>query len=233
MRLVTTGGKPKEWSWSYTKLKNFETCPKRHYAIDVAKSVKEDESEELAYGNTLHDVLAKAISGKAPLPEGFTKFQKWVDKMRAGTTLEGGTATVLTEQNLAITRNFAPTGYFDNDVWFRGKLDVVKISGPVALVADWKTGKVLEDGVQLALFAQCLFAHHPQVQKIRTEFIWLKYEAQTRADFTREDMIKVWSGLLPRVTTLENAYKAQDFPPKPSALCRRWCPVVSCPHHGE
>jgi hypothetical protein len=104
--------------------------------------------------------------------------------------------------------------------------------GPVAVVLDWKTGKILEDGIQLALMAQCVFAHHPDIQKIRTEFVWLKEDATTRADFTREDMVKVWAGLMPRVQTLEDAHKSAHFPPKPGYLCRKWCPVDACPNHG-
>lgn len=233
MKLVTTGGKPKGFAWSYSRLKNYETCPKRHYQIDVAKIVKEEESEELAYGNVLHKVLADAISGKAPLPDAHKRMQKWVDMVTQPGMPRHPATQLLVEQQMAITKDFAKTSWFDNDAWFRGIADVAKIVGPVAVAIDWKTGKVLEDGIQLALIAQCIFAHHPQVQKVRTEFVWLKHDAQTRADFTRADMVSVWGGLLPRVTTLENAYKAQEFPPKPSYLCKRYCPVSSCPHHGE
>lgn len=227
VKTVTTGGKPKPFAWSYSKLKNYESCPKRYYNVDVAKLVKEDESEQLQYGNTLHKVLAEAISGKAELPKPFGHFQSWVDKVTGGVT-----GRILVEQQLAIRSDFGPTEWFGKDAWYRGIADVIKIVGPVAIVLDWKTGKILEDGVQLALMAQCVFAHHPDVHKIRTEFVWLKEDATTRADFARDDMAKVWAGVLPRVQTLEAAHKAMEFPPKPGHLCRRWCPVSSCPHHG-
>jgi hypothetical protein len=226
VKTVTTGGKPKAFAWSYSKLKNYETCPKRYYNIDVAKLVKEEESEQLAYGNTLHKVLAEAISGKAPLPDHFRHMQGWVDK------LSRTDGKILVEQQLAIDADFAPTEWFSKTAWYRGIADVIKIVGPVAVVLDWKTGKILEDGVQLALMAQCVFAHHPDIQKIRTEFVWLKEDATTRADFTRDDMVKVWAGLMPRVQTLEQAHKAANCPPKPGYLCRKWCPVDACPHHG-
>jgi hypothetical protein len=129
---------------------------------------------------------------------------------------------VLAEQQLAITKDFGPTEWFGRDAWYRGVADVIKIAGPVAAVLDWKTGKILEDGVQLALMAACVFAHHPQIQKIRTEFVWLKEgDAVTRADFSRDDMPKVWAGVLPRVQALEEAHKTANFPPKPGYLCRR------------
>ena len=223
---VTTRSKPKAFAWSYSKLKNFESCPKRYYNVDVAKVVKEEESEQLQYGNALHKALAEAISGKAPLPKPYASFQSWVDKV---TRTEG---KILVENQLAITQELGATEWFAKDAWYRGIADVIKIVGPVAVVIDWKTGKILEDGVQLALMAQCVFAHHSSIEKIRTEFVWLKEDATTRADFTRSDMHNVWAGLLPRVKHLEDAHGGANFPPKPGHLCRRWCPVSSCPHHG-
>lgn len=227
--VITTRSNPKKFAWSYSKLKNFEVCPKRYYNIDVAKVVKEEESEQLQYGNMLHKALAEAVSGKTPLPEHFKAFQKQVDRI-AG--VSNGSAKILVEQQLAIRDDMTATTWFGKDAWFRGIADVIKIVGPVALVIDYKTGKILEDGVQLALMAQCVFAHHPDIQKIRTEFWWLKEDAETRADFSRDDMVGVWAGLLPRVKALEEAHTAANFPPKPGHLCRKWCPVDACPHHG-
>lgn len=231
VKLVTSGGKPKPFAWSYSKLKNYEVCPKRYYNVDVAKLIKEEESENLLYGNNLHKALADAISGKEPLGKSWAHLQPWVDRVNAPAP-GGAKATVLVEQQLAITADMGATEWFSKTAWYRGIADVIKLFGPVAVVLDWKTGKILEDGVQLALMAQCVFSHHPEVQKIRTEFIWLKESATTRADFAREDMVSVWAGVLPRVRLLEAAHKAAEFPPKPNSFCRRWCPVTSCPHHG-
>lgn len=227
--LVTTRTRPKEFAWSYTKLKNFETCPKRYYNVDVAKTFKEDEdNEHLKYGNFVHTALADRINHEhKPLPKTIAKFEKWAEKV-----LGGNHDTILVEQQLAIREDLKPTTWFGSDAWYRGVADVIKKAGKVALVVDWKTGKILEDGIQLALMAQCVFSHHPEIEQIRTEFVWLKDDATTRADFTRADMAEVWAGLLPRVTLLKNATEALEFPPKPNGLCKRYCVVKSCPHHG-
>ena len=225
--LVTTRSKPKPFAWSYSKLKNYETCPKRHHHVDVLKDIKEEESEHISYGNAVHKALAEAISGVNPLPKPFEGLGPWVDRV---TKTDG---IILVEQQLAITKELNRTEWFAKDAWYRGIADVIKIVGPVAVVLDWKTGKIQEDGVQLALMAQCVFAHHPSIEKIRTEFVWLKEDATTRADFMRADMVSVWAGLLPRVKTPEDAYTGGNFPPKPGYLCRRFCPVTNCSHHGE
>jgi hypothetical protein len=227
-RAVTSRGKEKVWSWSYSKLKNFETCPKRHYNVDVAKTYAEDEeSGALAEGNAVHKVLDTAIGKGVPLPQGREYLQKWVDRMRAP-----GAEKIMTEQKFAITEGLAPTEYFGPEAWYRGQADVIRLNGPVALAVDWKTGKILEDGVQLALMAQCIFSHYQQVQKIRTVFVWLKEDADTRLDITRSDMVRIWADVLPRVARLKAAYDANEFVPRPGYLCRKYCPVVACPHHG-
>lgn len=229
--VTTRGNKPKPFAWSYSKLKNFETCPKRYYAIDIAKDFKEDpDNESLKYGEFVHRSLADRINtDHKPLPKTIAHLEPHAEKVLRHTPT--GTK-ILVEQQMAIREDFTATTWFGHDAWYRGIGDVVKIIGPVAAAIDWKTGKILEDGVQLALMAACIFAHHPQVMKIRTEFVWLKEDAVTRADFTREDMVKVWAGVLPRVVTLRTAHEQMNFPPKPGGLCKRFCVVESCPHKG-
>ena len=227
MQLTTTRRTPKPFTWSYSRLKNYESCPKRHYEIDITKNVKEEEGEALLWGNRVHAAFAARLSKATPLPAGMDEWEPWCERILSTP------GEILVEQKLAITRDFGPTGFFERDVWFRGVADVLKINGPVALAIDWKTGKVVEDSQQLALMAACIFAHHSGVQKIRTEFAWLKEDAASRADFERGEMVKMWANLWPRIEALEHAHNTTTYPAKPGALCRRWCPVKSCPHHGQ
>lgn len=218
----------KEWAWSYSKLKNFNTCPKKMYEVDICKNYT-DTGEGMVWGNEVHDGLAKACMGKVPLPATMTQWQPWVDKVRAGP------GELLVEQKFALTRQFQPTAYFSkkNDVWFRGIGDVVRIDGPVALVLDWKTGKVLDDPPQLMLMAQCIFAQYPNVMRVRSEFVWLKEATTTPEVFTRQDVANQWKDLLPQVNAMEQAHITKTYPPKPSGLCKKHCPVQSCPFHGK
>lgn len=223
--MVDTTTKP--FAWSYSKLKNFEACGKRHYEVDISKNYKEDASEHLAWGNSVHKALANRISMGKSLPKGMEKFEKWVEMI---VTPPGN---VLIEQKFAITADFSPCEYFAKEVWYRGIADVLKLNDTVALAVDWKTGKILDDTVQLALMAACVFIHHPEVQDVRTEFIWLKYDnATSREDFKRSDMVQMWKSQWHRIEALQHAYKTMTFPARPGFLCKRWCPVDNCPHHG-
>lgn len=223
----------KQWAWSYSKLKNFETCPKRHYEVDIAKSVKEAEGEALVWGNRVHAELAKACSLGGTLPAEMAEYMPWVEKVRAGA------GELMVEQKYAITKEFGKTDWFAPNAWFRSIGDVVRVTGRAALILDWKTGKVVEEPVQLALMAQCIFAHYPTVEIVQSKYVWLKYvndedQADTTTEyFRRHDMPGLWASLLGRVSAMEQAHLTSTYPPKPGFLCKRYCPVVSCPHHGK
>jgi hypothetical protein len=220
------------FSWSYSRLKSFETCPKRFYEVSIQKNFK-DESEQLAYGDKVHKALEFACKGKEPLPAGMEAYQPWVDYIRSRP------GKLYTEQKYALTRDFRACEYFAPGVWFRGIADVVVVMGAVALVMDFKTGRKdnIPDGVQLFLVAQCIFCHYPDVQRIVNRFIWLQEDSEGLTNFSEEtfdraDMAAKWTNILPRVKTLEDATKSLTFPPKPNRLCARYCPVTSCPFHG-
>lgn len=217
----------KAFSWSFSKLKNDEVCPKRHYEIDLAKNYSDGDNSQMLWGNKVHDEFKKALTGDGVLPVQMKDWQHWVDRLRTGP------GELMVEQKYALTRDFQPTEYFSPRVWYRGIADAVKLYGSVALAVDWKTGKIKEDYVQLMLMAQCIFAFHPEVKKIKTIFAWLAEDCETTETYTRLDVANAWVGLLPRVEAYEDQVKNQSFPPKPGKLCFKYCPVQSCPYHGK
>jgi hypothetical protein len=219
----------KEWNWSYSKLKNFELCPKRMYELDIAKTYVEavEVGGPLEWGNRVHDAFKVALTTGTNMPAEMLAYQPWVDRVRAGP------GQLLVEQKYAITRSFAPTTYFAADVWYRGIGDVVRIDTDIALILDWKTGKILEDSVQLMLMAQCLFSHYPGLKYVRSEFVWLKDDCTTPELFTRKEVGDQWVGLLDRVNGMELASQQMNYPPKPGRLCKSYCPVQSCPFYKK
>lgn len=217
----------KAFSWSFSKVKNFETCPKRHYEIDLAKNYTEPQNDQLKYGNDVHRVLAEAIGKAVPLPGEFIYLQKWADRVLAGP------GDLWTEQKYAITKEFAPCAWFSPVAWYRGIGDVVRVNENVALILDWKTGKVLADSAQLALMAQCIFSHFPAVTHVRSEYVWTAHDTTTPEVYRRSDMVEFWPAMLARVAAMEQAATMLQYPPKPGGLCRKYCAVLSCPYHGK
>lgn len=236
MQATTTRYTPKPFSWSYTRLKNYEACPKRHYHVDIKKDWKEEESEALKYGNDIHKILDMFVRHGTALPP-FHKenLEGWVNRVltHKGRDVRTLGAIVTAEQQLAINKDFAPCEWFGNEAWYRNKIDLMWRLGPVAGIVDWKTGKVLEDSVQLMLAAATTFAHYPELKVIRSTFAWLAEDATTDCDIRRDDLPSLWSNLWQRIETLRKAHDEQLYPAIPCRLCRAWCPVKSCPHHGE
>ena len=221
---------PKPFSWSWSKLKNFRTCPKRHYHVELAKDFKEEEGEALKWGHEVHDALAKYIDKGKPLPSTMARYVDLVDELahlhRAG-------HLVKVENKLAIDKDFQPCGFFDNAAWYRGVADVLFVNEPKAGALDWKTGAIKPDYEQLALTAALIFAHYPEVHTVSTAFVWIGSDDYTVNTYGKESMVQMWNKLWPEINVMMEAYRTTTYPPKPSGICVRHCPVTSCPFHGR
>jgi hypothetical protein len=218
----------KPFAWSYSKLKNFAVCPRKHYEVDVVKRFKEAESDILKWGNEVHAALAqRLLPGGVALPASMQQFEEIAQKV------EATPGKRLVEQKYTLTEMMQPTEWFAPNAWVRSVADVLILNPPKAHALDWKLGKVLDDSQQLALMAACVFAYYPDIQKVQTGFIWLKVDEISRQDFTRADLPKIWLNLMPRVRQLKHAYDTNSFPPMPGRLCQHWCPVTSCENHGR
>lgn len=237
----------KLFSWSYSKVKNYVTCPKRHYEVDLQKNYTES-SEALTWGNQVHDDMRDAVNSGIPLPAGEEEFQKWANEMRSGKFngdeyrepwlrhLAHPDRKLFVEQKYAITKDFQPCGWSEwNKAWYRGICDAVVMDPTctVALARDWKTGAVKHDSRQLMLMTQCLFSHFPTLRKVKTEFVWLKDDCTTAETFDRATIHREWPPVLDIVKEMESAAKTLTYPAKPSGICRSWCPVSSCPFYKK
>lgn len=214
------------FAWSYSQLKNYETCPKRYYHYNVAKDVVEPSTSQLDAGNELHDAFDKRLKGK-PMPMGYAQYESLLARILAAD------GTTYAEQKLAITSAFAPTTFFGKGAWLRTVIDCVKVNGSVATAFDWKTGKPATDMTQCQLVAATVFIHQPQVMRVKTALVFVNYDKIEPEVFTRDGLTEIWGEILPRVKVVERARATQEYPPKPSGLCKKYCHVLSCPYHGK
>lgn len=231
----SAGGPP--FTWSYSKLKNWRNCPKKHFHTDLAKKgsperIEEKRSEALDAGDAIHKAMELRCSKGTPLPVIYRDYEE--EAVKATAVTPAGTIT-LVEEKAAIKEDFSACGYFDPGVWLRMKIDHAKIlpSQGLASLRDWKTGKIVEDSEQLALTAQWVFSKWPEVELVVTRYVWLGQRAETRVDFKRKNMVTLWNGLWPELEQYKEAVRTMTFPPKPSGLCVNFCPVTSCPYHGK
>ena len=205
-------------AWSYSSLDAFETCPRRYKLTRVTKEVVEPQTEVLLHGNRVHKALEERIGGK-PLPTQFAEYEP------AAAMVVGAEGVKKAEVKFALTAQLTPTTFFAKDVWLRGVFDVVIDRPKETLVLDWKTGKPKPDSDQLKLFAAATFSLRPAVEKVQTGFVWLAHNRVDRETYTREQMPDLWGEFRPRVARLTIAHSTDQFPPRPSGLCQKWCPV--------
>lgn len=228
-------------AWSYTALTAFETCPRRFYETRVAKSIREPEGTALVLGNAAHKALELRAARGTPIPktiqittaQGETAIMPttgWEAMMEKILDRPGD---VLVERQIALDDRLCEVDWFDKSVWVRGVIDLGIIQGAKALLLDHKTGKRKPDTDQLKLFAALAMHVWPQLERVVTGFLWLKENKIDKDEFTRGDLSVIWDGFIPRVRRLEQAYVSGEWGPKPSGLCRDWCPVSSCEFCGR
>ena len=215
------------FTWSYSRLKNFETCAKRHYHYDIAKDIKEPSTQQLDYGNDLHGCFEERVKKGTPLPLGFGQFEPLLAQLIAGP------GKTYAEQKLAITSAFTPSTYFGRDVWFRTIIDFAKVRERHAAIFDYKTGKPAEDLTQLKLMAATTFVHMPPLVEVRSALLFVAHNTTKVATFQRSELPAIWAEILPRVKRMQVAAQTNDYPPKPGGLCRKYCAVSSCQFHGK
>ena len=205
--------------WSYSALTAFETCPKRFQLTRVTKQVGEKQTEATIWGNKVHKALELFAKGKEPLPPELKEYERYVNKILS---YEGKRVI---EERVALTKDFRQTKWMAKDVWVRGIIDIGVVGSETAYLLDWKTGKHRPDNDQLKLFAALAFAMYPWINKVVTGFIWLKVSKFDKQQFTREQLPEIWSEFLPRLSRVAVAYDQDKWLPKPSGLCKNWCPV--------
>lgn len=205
-------------SHSYSAIKMYDNCPKRYNMQRVTKEVKDIQGEASLYGERVHKQLEDRLNGTQLLPPESVKYEALVE---AFSTMDG---ELLVEQELTLNASLEPTGWWSDDAWLRSKLDVLILNGEDALVADWKTGKRRPDFFQLELFALQTFKHHPQIQRVKSVFVWLKDMQMDHEVYTRDDLPSLWDKLLSKITLIEKSLEHNNWPAKPSGLCP-WCPA--------
>lgn len=214
-------------AWSYSRLDQFENCPKRYWHTTVAKDFPEPKSDAQTYGTKVHKALELRVSKNAPLPKELSHLERIAVKFVDAPGIK------LVEQQLAINEQFTPVKWFAKDVWCRAIVDLAVINKDRAVVVDYKTGKMSDDFTQQRLATVMLMLHHKTIQTAEMIYLWLASKKITRGFLIREDTADVWSEFLPRVKRFQHAYDNTQFPARPSGLCKQHCHVVSCPHNGS
>ena len=211
-----------ELSHSYSSLKMYENCPKRYYHQRITKEVSDSGSEATRYGERVHKALEERLLGDNELSQETIQYEalcRSIARMKEHPDF----SELLLEEKLTVTEDFTPTGWWSDDAWLRSILDVLVLFKDKAIVMDWKTGKRRPDFTQLEMFALQVFSHFPHINRVTTSFVWLKDMKQDKRSYCRELSFEMQVDLNGRIDRINKSLENDDFPAKPSGLCR-WCP---------
>ena len=218
-------------TWSYSSLKTFEQCPKKYFHLKVVKDVKDEGSEATIYGQEVHKAAEDFIKLGTPVPERFAYLR---DTLEALNKIEGDKRCEM-KLGLKLTDDdYAPCGFFDKEVWWRGIADLVIIQGDTAYSVDYKTSKNAKyaDTKQLDIVAAALFVHFPQLTKIKSALCFVVSNEFIKKDHYIENRNKYFETFDPLLDRLTGAEDSGVWNPISGPLCR-YCPVVHCEHNSK
>lgn len=207
-------------SHSYSSIKLYENCPYRYFRQRILKDVVDEGGEASKYGERIHEYLEHRLKSNKLLPQDVAHYEPLcasVEKIANGGQL-------LIEHELVLTDNLTPTTWWEANAWLRSKLDILVLNGTLANVMDWKTGKRNADQFQMQLFAAQVFKHYPEVQVVKTSLVWLKTMEMDTETYHRAQMNELWADVMKRIQRIYTSLEHDNWPMKPSGLCR-FCPA--------
>ena len=215
-------------AWSYSSIKTFEQCPRKYYHLKVVKDVVEDKTVTL-YGSELHTACEEYVRDDKPLPAQFSFVKSALDN------LKNRPGKILCEYKMGLTEDLQPCDFFAPNVWWRGVIDLLILDGEVARIVDYKTSKSTKyaDTGQLELMALAVFKHFPDIRKVKAGLLFVVAKEFPKASYSVDDQPRLWEKWLGEYKRMEIAYKRDVWNAKPSGLCKKHCPVLSCPHNGR
>lgn len=213
----------KKITFSHSSLKDFDNCALQYYHKRILKDIPDVKGEAATWGERVHKDFELRMTEGRPLPDYLTHFEPTMNKFLG--------YEFKCEWKVCLNDELKPTEWMAADAWLRGILDLfIRISPTVAAVLDYKTGKHKDDFDQLKLCALMVFAHEPEVEEVRSGFIWTQSKMVDTEIYYRKDANKLWEDVISKIRRVYRASESDNWPAKPSGLCN-WCGFKpQCPY---
>lgn len=211
--------------WSFSRLSTYEKCPftMQLSYIDGLKGPERDENHPAERGTRVHTACELFVKGEGPETKEMKHFKPRLEELAE----EYQAGNVELEGDWGYDIDWMKTGWWDEDVWARIKLDAYRrYEGNGAKVIDYKTGKKFGNEVkhtqQAQLYMVGAFMRYPEIDVIDTEFWYLDQASNNimKKTYTRDKLglyLKRFTERALKLTT------ATVFPAKPNKMNCRWC----------
>lgn len=213
---------------SYSHIKAFEQCPKQFYHAKHLNQYPFTETQHTKYGKDMHTAAELYVRDGKELHSRFQYLKAPLD------ALLRKKGKFFTELKLGITTDLEPCSYWHKDIWIRGIIDLLIISGSSAFVVDYKSSMKTQyaEKDQLELMALLTFASYPEVEVVKGGLLYPRVNELIKAEYHKKDKGKLWSEWIRRNDRMKEAYKLDTWATRESGLCRAHCPVTECMHNG-
>lgn len=158
------------------------------------------------------------------------------------------------EEYLAVDFNMEPTGYYDDDAWFRGQIDYIEADDEwKARITDFKNyptihsqnaiNDISEDvGKQLMGYAALVMGNYPSIEEFHYEVYYARFGAFRKSTettehgekqvytYTRDFVENVWWPRRQREMLAKERLPEKHFKPQPSRTACQYCAYIEkCP----
>ncbi len=217
---------------TFSSITKFETCPRQWAEVRLFKNFQDEMGEAAKLGDAGHKELEAYLKEGTPFSSAWQWTQSYADQLKQA--LKGMYIGI--ELKLAVDRTGAACDYYSDSQWIRGKADLAAFDPATkqGYIFDFKFGK-RKPSEQLRLYAAMALMQYPDLEKVNYRFLWMKEPAANDSGVVKRDadLAKVWQTFQHKIGAIEHAAAAGVFPPKPSGLCKNYCPVKSCEHNGK
>lgn len=241
-------------AWSVSKLKTLEKCPLQfflQYCVKLAIVGEENPDDVLNRnaGTALHRMLELMFEGHtfveaesiareenmaAVTPERWEFVEKHYPNLKSFRRRMGvfeenhPIAEIEPELKLAVTRDYRPTGFFDDDAYFRGVIDLpILLENEDAVVIDHKRGGSPAYGLkyhqaQLSTYHLLYHFGKQKIRGIQSGIHFMEAGAVVMGRYTTgrnvEDMLPTW--LDQKIeTAVQTVIEAEEFFPIKGTAC--------------
>lgn len=232
-----TPAEPYIFPQSHSSLSVFETCPRQYEAKYITREVKFQQGAAAAWGDKVHLALEGYLlsQGVQALPPEMAQYQGLGQWVLQRAQQNGGVIHV--ERKAGVKKDRTASTYGAKGNWLQGKIDVTIVYPHLASaeVFDWKTNeKIKNDATQLKMYNGFTLADFPEVEVVRSGYVWLKHgQIAPPLATSRDGVDDIWAVFQQKYDRLRDAYMRGTFPERPNGLCKQYCDVLSCPHNGR
>lgn len=204
--------------WTHTMLSDLGNCMWKGYRARIKKDLpKEEKSQEQNLGIHVHKAFETAINQRKveTLPEMYRHLAAPMIAMGA-----------LAEVKMGCNDDGSGADFWGSP-WGRGVADVLIIDRrqSLAVLFDWKTGKVREDDRELRAQSYLVKANY-DVEHVQGAYVWL-VENRMGTMYDLSDTTRWENGTRALLAKTQEAVDSGVIPKQPNPLCN-WCPVKDC-----